>query len=52
MKLWHAAASPFVRKVMIVAHETGQADDIEILAASTTPVKSRLCSTLLPKRFC
>jgi len=39
MKLWHAAASPFVRKVMIVAHETGQADDIEILAASTTPVK-------------
>ena len=33
MKLFHNTASPFVRKVMIVAHETGQVDDIELVAA-------------------
>lgn len=30
-KLWHSPASPFVRKVMVFAHETGQADAIELV---------------------
>src|ERR1039457_6625772 len=29
MKLWYSPASPFVRKVMVFAHETGLADSIE-----------------------
>ena len=37
MKLYHAAASPFVRKVMMVLHETGQRDDVEIATISTAP---------------
>ena len=31
MKLYWSPRSPFVRKVMVVAHETGQADRIEII---------------------
>lgn len=38
MKLWYASASPFVRKTMVVAHETGQMDQIELVPAQTTPV--------------
>jgi len=38
MKLCYAAASPFVRKVMVVLHETGQLGDVEILEVATTPV--------------
>jgi glutathione S-transferase len=38
MKLYHAAASPFVRKVMIVLHETGQIDQAVLVAASGTAV--------------
>lgn len=38
MKLFYAAASPFVRKVMVVLHETGQLDDVEIQEVATTPV--------------
>ena len=38
MKLCYAAASPFVRKVMVVLHETGQVDDVEIMEVATTPV--------------
>ena len=38
MKLFHAAASPFVRKVMVVAHETGMADKLELLDGATVPV--------------
>lgn len=37
MKLYHAAASPFVRKVMIVLHETGQMDDVEVHTVATSP---------------
>jgi glutathione S-transferase len=29
MKLWYSPASPFVRKVMVFAHETGLADSLE-----------------------
>jgi glutathione S-transferase len=36
MKLFHSPASPFVRKVMVIAHETGQ--DIEILPCKVSPV--------------
>lgn len=37
MKLYHAAASPFVRKVMMVLHETEQLDDVEIATIATAP---------------
>ena len=39
MKLYHAAASPFVRKVMMVLHETGQLEDVEIVPAMGTAVE-------------
>lgn len=38
MKLFHSPASPFVRKVMVVLHETDQLDKIELIPTSTTPV--------------
>lgn len=38
MKLWHSTASPFVRKVMIMAHETGLVDQIELIDAATTAI--------------
>ncbi len=38
MKLWHAAASPFVRKVLILAHETGLIDQLELVDVATTPL--------------
>ncbi len=37
MQLYHAAASPFVRKVMVVLHETGQLDNVEIVPAQVSP---------------
>ena len=40
MKLRHAAASPFVRKVMVVAHERGLADRIELVPTSVSPVQA------------
>lgn len=38
MKLFYAPTSPYVRKVMAVAHETGLADQIELLFSATTPL--------------
>ncbi|MEM9010521.1 MAG: glutathione S-transferase [Pseudomonadota bacterium] len=38
MKLHHSPASPFVRKVMVLLHETGMADRVEISPAMGTPV--------------
>ena len=38
LRLFHAAASPFVRKVMVVLHETGQAAQVELIPAGGTPV--------------
>jgi glutathione S-transferase len=38
MKLYHNPASPYVRKVLVVAHETGLADRIEIESLALTPV--------------
>ena len=38
MKLFHSPASPFVRKVMVVLHETDQLDKVELIPTATTPV--------------
>ncbi|AHD02717.1 glutathione S-transferase [Leisingera methylohalidivorans] len=38
MKLTYSPTSPFARKVMVLLHETGQLDDIEIQDVTTTPL--------------
>ncbi|MCW8842204.1 MAG: glutathione S-transferase, partial [Rhodobacteraceae bacterium] len=38
MKLVSASASPFVRKVRVLLHETGQTQDVELLNVKTSPV--------------
>ncbi len=38
MKLVYSPASPYVRKVLVCLHETGQADDIEMVQVKTSPV--------------
>jgi glutathione S-transferase len=38
MRLYYAAASPFVRKVLVLLHETGQLGDVEIVDVATSPV--------------
>ncbi|MGR3761124.1 glutathione S-transferase [Roseobacteraceae bacterium NS-SX3] len=38
MKLYYAPASPFVRKVMVLLHETEQLDDVDIHNVATSPV--------------
>ncbi|MGY9049837.1 MAG: glutathione S-transferase family protein [Rhodobacterales bacterium] len=38
MKLLSSPASPFVRKVLITLHETGQLDDVEVVPVSNTPM--------------
>jgi len=38
LKLFYSAASPYVRKVLVVAHELGLADRIERLPANAHPV--------------
>ncbi|MBD0866503.1 MAG: glutathione S-transferase [Rhodobacteraceae bacterium] len=38
MKLFFALTSPFVRKVMIVLHETGQLADVELVETLPNPV--------------
>lgn len=40
MKLFHGGGSPFVRKVMVVAHETGQVGKLELLNGATTPIET------------
>jgi glutathione S-transferase len=47
MKLRHAAASPFVRKVMVVAHEHGLVDRIGLVPTSVSPVQAN--DTLAPE---
>jgi glutathione S-transferase len=39
MKLLYAPTSPFVRKVMVCAHMTGQADRIEWLESAAHPIR-------------
>ena len=38
MKLHHSTTSPYVRKVMVILHETGQLDDVELISTSGTPL--------------
>lgn len=38
MKLYHSRTSPYVRKVMVLLHETGLLDDVELVPASGTPL--------------
>ncbi|OIQ33289.1 MAG: glutathione S-transferase [Alphaproteobacteria bacterium MedPE-SWcel] len=38
MKLFYSAASPFVRKVMLVLHETDQIDAVELVQVATTVI--------------
>lgn len=38
MRLYHSPTSPFVRKVMILLHETAQLADVELVPAHGTPV--------------
>ncbi|GJD59990.1 glutathione S-transferase family protein [Methylobacterium frigidaeris] len=38
MKLFYAKASPFVRKVLVVAHELGLFERIELLSAAAHPI--------------
>lgn len=38
MKLLYSPASPYVRKVLIVAHETGQSADLDLAECAANPV--------------
>jgi glutathione S-transferase len=38
MRLYHSPTSPFVRKVMVVLHETGQLGDVTLVPAAGTAV--------------
>jgi len=38
MRLFHSPTSPFVRKVMVVLHETGQLGDVTLVPASGTAI--------------
>ena len=40
MKLRHNPASPYVRKVMVVAHELGLAGKVELLSTAVSPVET------------
>lgn len=37
MKLYHSPTSPYVRKVMVLLHETGQLDDVALDTNATAP---------------
>ena len=37
MILYHSPTSPYVRKVMVLLHETGQLDDVALENLATTP---------------
>ncbi len=43
MRLYHSPTSPYVRKVMVLLHETGQTGDVELIAAAGTPVMRPTC---------
>ena len=38
MRLYHSQTSPYVRKVMVLLHETGQLGDVALIHATGTPV--------------
>ncbi|KIC20335.1 glutathione S-transferase, partial [Leisingera sp. ANG-S3] len=39
MKLTFSQSSPFARKVVVLLHETGQLEDVDIMDVTTTPLK-------------
>ena len=39
MQLYYSPTSPYVRKVMILLHETGQIGDVELVQSAGTPVE-------------
>ncbi len=39
MRLYHTAASPFVRKVMVLLHEAGATDRVTLIPAAVSPLK-------------
>ncbi|MCS5515406.1 glutathione S-transferase N-terminal domain-containing protein [Pseudomonas qingdaonensis] len=41
MTLFHAAASPFVRKVRVLLHETGQAERVALHPVDLSPDQDR-----------
>ena len=47
MQLAYSPTSPYVRKVMVLLHETGQLDDVALQDQSGTPLAP--ADTLLPK---
>lgn len=47
MQLYHSPTSPYVRKVRVLLHETGQSDDVELVIAGGTPFAPS--ATLLDK---
>ncbi|QBF34027.1 glutathione S-transferase [Thalassococcus sp. S3] len=47
MKLYYSPTSPYVRKVMVLLHETGQIGDVELVQSSTAPTAPT--DILLPK---
>lgn len=44
MKLWYSPASPFVRKVLVFAHETGLADAIELVPGNVWAPDSKIAT--------
>jgi len=42
MKLWYSPASPFVRKVMVFAHEAGLADSLELVTGDVWAPDSKI----------
>ena len=40
MRLYYSPASPFARKVLVLMHETGQLDDIDLVFATGSPLDS------------
>jgi glutathione S-transferase len=40
MKLRHSAGSPFVRKVMVVAHEHGLVNRIDLVPTTVNPIQA------------
>ena len=40
MKLYYSPASPFVRKVVVLLHELGKADEVELATVTTTALAS------------
>ena len=37
MKLYYSPSSPFVRKTVVLLHEMGKSDEVELATVATTP---------------